>query len=181
MLHRRFGMLVVDSRAPSHKIPSGSVYDMWNCTCDCGNKTVSFGRNLRNGSTSSCGCQRVARQAEAKWTPKAETWTKQYLDAHGIEYTYQQTFPDLKGPNDGLLSYDFYLSDRNLLLELNGLQHYVPIEWFGGEPTFEQQVLNDRVKREYAESHGHRLYVIDTNRISEKKLVSELDKMLSGI
>lgn len=181
MLHKRFGLLVVDSRAPSHKIPSGSVYDMWNCTCDCGKKTVSFGRQLRNGHASSCGCQRVIRQAEAKWTPKAEIWAKQYFNEHDIDYAYQQTFPNLTGANNGLLSYDFYLADYNLLLELNGLQHYKPVDWFGGETTFKQQVVNDQTKRNYAEEHGYRLYVIDTDHISEKQLIGKLDKMLSEI
>ena len=29
---------------------------MWLCRCDCGNKTVVNGRNLRNNNTKSCGC-----------------------------------------------------------------------------------------------------------------------------
>lgn len=181
MLNRRFGRLVVESRAPSHKIPSGSVYDMWNCVCDCGNHTVSFGRNLRNGRIVSCGCNRVVMQAAAKWTPKAEIWARKYLDGRGIPYEYQHTFPGLEGPNGGLLSYDFWLKDFGILLELNGLQHYKPIDWFGGETTFRKQIANDEAKKLYAEDHGYQLIVIDTDRISEKKLLFKLDRILSGI
>ena len=181
MIGRYFGLLKVVARAPSHKVPSGAVYDMWHCVCKCGNTTVSFGRNLRSGRTSSCGCNRVVQQAKAKWTPKAETWTKSYLDDHGIGYIYQHTFPDLTGPNGGLLSYDFWLAESQVLLELNGLQHYEPIDWFGGEATFEKQIANDEAKRQYAEDHGYKLIVIDTDHISEKKLKSQLDKMLFEI
>ena len=29
---------------------------MWNCQCECGNKCVVSGKNLRSGAVSSCGC-----------------------------------------------------------------------------------------------------------------------------
>lgn len=181
MIGKRFGLLTVVSRAPSHKIPSGSVYDMWNCVCDCGRSTVSFGRNLRNGRTGSCGCERIRRQAEAKWTPKAESWTKAYLDDQYIDYEYQKTFSDLIGPNGGLLTYDFFLPDLNMCLELNGLQHYVAVEWFGGDVTLARQQANDAVKQSYAEQHGYRFVVIDTDHISHKSLIKKLDAVFFGI
>lgn len=28
----------------------------WNCVCDCGNEAVVLGRNLKSGTTRSCGC-----------------------------------------------------------------------------------------------------------------------------
>ena len=28
---------------------------------------------------------------------------------------------------------DFYLPDYNLFIEYNGIQHYIPIEYFGGK------------------------------------------------
>jgi len=32
---------------------------MWLCLCDCGNKSIVWGPNLRGGRTSSCGCLRA--------------------------------------------------------------------------------------------------------------------------
>lgn len=180
MVGKKFGRLTVVSRAPSHKTPSGPVLDMWNCVCDCGSKTVSIGRNLRKGKTTSCGCYRIERQAAAKFTPKAESWAKQYFDEHGIKYDYQKSFPGLFGFNGGLLSYDFYLVDMNVLLELNGLQHYEPVDWFGGEQTLMKQQHNDACKEEYARCHGYRYVVIDTNRMSKSKLYQVLDDALFG-
>jgi len=36
----------------------------WRCKCDCGNETVSSGRDLRNGIAKSCGC--YARELNSK-------------------------------------------------------------------------------------------------------------------
>lgn len=176
MLGKKFGKLTVVSRAPSHKIPSGGVYDMWNCICECGNTTVTFGRHLRNGKILSCGCTRALHQAEAGFSPKAEEWTKMYFDERGISYEYQKTFSGLVGKNGGLLSYDFYLPDISVLLELHGLQHYRPVDWFGGHDGFEKQQLHDSLKSEYARCHDYKLIVIPTDHISKKRLYDFLDE-----
>lgn len=178
MLHKKFGMLIVVSRATSHKIPSGSVYDMWNCKCDCGNETVTFGRHLRTGKIVSCGCTRAYLQSVANKQPKAERWTMDYLKKCNITYEYQKSFATLVGQNGGLLSYDFFLLDKNMLLELHGLQHYKPVEWFGGCEGFEKQQIHDKLKREYADVHGYVLIEIPTNRISQSKLISTLKKYI---
>ena len=50
----RYGNLVVVKRAESSKCGVA----MWESVCDCGNKTVVSGSNLRNGLVKSCGCLR---------------------------------------------------------------------------------------------------------------------------
>lgn len=174
MLHKKFGMLTVIGRAPSHKLPSGSVNDMWYCKCDCGNHTTTFGRHLRANKITSCGCIRAKRQAEAGREPKAEKWTREYLDEKQISYEYQKSFPDLIGVNDGLLSYDFWLSDKNILLELNGLQHYKPVDWFGGDEGFQKQQIHDKRKVDFAVKNRLRLIAIPTDHISKKSLIEQL-------
>ena len=47
----RFGRLTVLGRAGIYR---GNA--TWLCLCRCGNETIVMGANLRNGSTSSCGC-----------------------------------------------------------------------------------------------------------------------------
>lgn len=49
---RHFGKLEVLKRAENGK--NGAI--RWLCLCDCGNKTIVQGSNLKNGRTSSCGC-----------------------------------------------------------------------------------------------------------------------------
>ena len=52
MIGKRFGMATVVSRAGTNR--QGEA--MWQCLCDCGNKFITRGANLRTGNTKSCGC-----------------------------------------------------------------------------------------------------------------------------
>jgi hypothetical protein len=52
MARQRFGRLTVIRRAG---ITAGGIAT-WLCRCDCGNRTIVLGRNLRSGRTRSCGC-----------------------------------------------------------------------------------------------------------------------------
>lgn len=47
-----FGRLTVLSL--DHVNPKG--HTMWRCRCECGQETVVFGYNIKNGGSSSCGC-----------------------------------------------------------------------------------------------------------------------------
>lgn len=54
--------------------------------------------------------------------------------------------------SEALFFYDFFLPDQNILIEFHGLQHYKPIEHFGGEVTFQGVVKRDKEKEELASS-----------------------------
>lgn len=83
-----------------------------------------------------------------------------FLIKHNIKYTDQKTYDDLRGVNDGLLPYDFYLLKYNMLIEFQGEQHERPIEYFGGEEKFKIQQEHDSQKREYAKLHNIKLLEI---------------------
>jgi hypothetical protein len=51
MVGKRFGMLLVESRAVTQK----STWH-WNCLCDCGERVVVCGAELRKGTKTHCGC-----------------------------------------------------------------------------------------------------------------------------
>lgn len=56
---QRFGHLTVIRFAGAKRSSSGkSVYYLWECECDCGNRPLVYGNNLRQGGTLSCGCMR---------------------------------------------------------------------------------------------------------------------------
>lgn len=77
-----------------------------------------------------------------------------FLIKNDIEYIDQKTYDDLRGVNDGLLPYDFYLPKYNMLIEFQGEQHERPIEYFGGEEKFKIQKEHDKQKKEYAKLHN---------------------------
>lgn len=58
---KKFGRLTVISIADKTKYGY-----KWNCVCDCGNKIVAFGTNLRNHNTMSCGCYQKDRARETQ-------------------------------------------------------------------------------------------------------------------
>ncbi|MFM2394324.1 MAG: hypothetical protein RLZZ546_2306 [Bacteroidota bacterium] len=47
------------------------------------------------------------------------------------------------------LFFDFYLPDKNTLIEYNGIQHYEPVEVFGGLEKYKNQSFNDTKKLIY--------------------------------
>lgn len=84
---------------------------------------------------------------------KGEDAIQNYLKENNIVHFEQQKFSGLKGVYGGLLSYDFYLPDYNLLIEYQGEQHFRSIEYFGGEKAFIKQQEHDKRKRNYAKLH----------------------------
>lgn len=51
---KRFGNLVVESKAPIHITKGGQQVTMWNCRCDCGNTRVVPSGKLNNGEVVTC-------------------------------------------------------------------------------------------------------------------------------
>lgn len=99
------------------------------------------------------------------------------LIKYNIKYEDQKTFNDLRGINNGLLPYDFYLPKYNLIIEFQGEQHEHPIECFGGKEKFKVQQKHDKMKREYSKLHKINLLEIwyyDINNI-ENILIKELN------
>lgn len=56
LVGKRFGMLVVISRADDAILSSGRKITAWKCICDCGSYTTVMAANLTSGHTRSCGC-----------------------------------------------------------------------------------------------------------------------------
>lgn len=74
MLGMRFERLVVLKQAASDS--NGNA--KWHCQCDCGEKTISYGFNLRNKESKSCGCHSrdiLIKNATKHGMSKSPTWT----------------------------------------------------------------------------------------------------------
>ena len=55
MIGKKFNKLTVISRKGSDNLKNAT----WNCTCDCGNKSIATTTALKNGNKKSCGCLRI--------------------------------------------------------------------------------------------------------------------------
>lgn len=56
---RRYGRLLVLSKAARERSPAGRSVPLWNCVCDCGEPILVRGESLRTLNTQSCGCMRL--------------------------------------------------------------------------------------------------------------------------
>jgi hypothetical protein len=58
------------------------------------------------------------------------------------------------------LKFDFYIPSINLCIEYNGLQHYKPVDFFGGEIYYKGIVMRDNIKKEYCIKNNIKLLII---------------------
>ncbi|MGI6068917.1 MAG: AP2 domain-containing protein [Blautia sp.] len=81
---QRFGRWTVISRAKDYISPNGYKSTQFLCECDCGNRTIVRGCNLRNGKSKSCGCLQPESVAKANST-HGDTGSRLYRIWKGIK------------------------------------------------------------------------------------------------
>lgn len=128
----RYGHLLV-----VEYVGSSNGYAEWQCLCDCGQKVIVRGSNLRNGNTQSCGCHTLS---------KGEDIIKTFLLDKNITFIQQKTFSSLVGNSGYYLKFDFFLPKFNTCIEFQGKQHFQSIDYFGGEDEFQKRQLYDQKK-----------------------------------
>lgn len=81
------------------------------------------------------------------------------LRQHNIFYEIEKAACGMK--HDGYsLRFDFYLPQKNIAIEWDGVQHYKPVPYFGGRAGLLKQKENDRRKNRYCLAYGIKLYRI---------------------
>jgi ssDNA-binding Zn-finger/Zn-ribbon topoisomerase 1 len=68
------------------------------------------------------------------------------------------------------LELDFYLPEYNIGVECQGEQHFISVEYFGGEEGLQYIQANDNIKKQLCEEHNLRLFYINYNDNIEKKM-----------
>ena len=94
---------------------------------------------------------------------KPEKRIKTFLDKKYVlnkTYFKEYTFDNFKSEKGGHFRYDFYIPSKNLLIEYNGEQHYLPKKKFGGIKQLKIQRHHDWLKRKYARNNGYKLLTI---------------------
>jgi len=104
-----------------------------------------------------------------------ERTTQQVLEELNLAFETQKTFEDLKDKT--YLRFDFYLPDDNICIEYQGKQHYEPIDYFGGEEGFKEQLKRDNLKRQFCKENNIKLIEIPYDETDIKEfLMNELNK-----
>lgn len=107
------------------------------------------------------GCQKCTQS-------KGENEIRNILEFKNIKYISQKMFDDCK--NIKKLPFDFYLPNHNTCIEFDGEQHYKINEFFGGEKSFKELQLRDKIKDEYCLNNNIHLLRIKYNENIEEKL-----------
>lgn len=76
LLGKRFGRLTVLELSEPRFSGNGRRINMWECQCDCGNKTIVSTSHLTSGHTFSCGCAHKEQMEKWKTVRKTHGKTK---------------------------------------------------------------------------------------------------------
>lgn len=98
-----------------------------------------------NGHLTGNGCP-VCKQS------KCERQIKKILKDNAINF-----IPQYKPTWLCNMSLDFFLPDKNIAIEVQGLQHYKPVKYWGGEITFQKVVERDKKKKTLCEENNVKL------------------------
>jgi len=134
---------------------------------DCGNSWFATLSNLLYNKTGCPFCK----------MSKGEKLIKKYLDDNKILYRSEFRFTDLK--NSRPLPFDFYLPDYNMCIEYDGIQHFIPIEYFGGEKSLIYNQMIDKKKSDYCSEKGIKL--VRLTYLDIKKIRQLLDEVFNEL
>ena len=172
MIGQSFGTLTVISLNEEETKRTGT--SCYNCLCSkCNQIKVIRATNLRQGVTQGCSCEKMSH---------GERKISQILKELNINFLTQKTFQDyINKYNNSNFKMDFYLPDYNCCIEYNGIQHYTPVEFFGGEKEFKYRQDLDEQKRQYCLKHNIKYIVIpytDYKELNKQYIQNKLKEVM---
>lgn len=78
---------------------------------------------------------------------KGEKKIRDWLNVNNIHFYSEYRFIDCKSKHP--LPFDFYIPNKNVLIEYDGKQHYEINEFFGGQHAFNELRMHDEIKNRY--------------------------------
>lgn len=78
--------------------------------------------------------------------------------------------------------FDIYFPKYNIAVEYNGIQHYIPIEHFGGQLKFQMQLEYDELKRQKCKENNCTLFEIkyDYNDKDYQELINNIQEIINN-
>lgn len=124
--------------------------------CSCGNEFITSFTNYERNNVNhcfSCSCKESS----------GERIIRDFLDDNNIVYIQEKRFDDCRDKKP--LPFDFYLPDKNVIIEFDGIQHFKEVETMDHKTT----KRHDGIKNKYCDSNHIDLIRIpywDGNNIS---------------
>ena len=118
--------------------------------------------------TSKTGCPRCRESYGERLIAK-------YLSELNIVFKKEYSFKGSK------YRFDFYLPNHNVLIEFHGIQHYIPVEKFGGVDGHFATVTRDFAKLILAKKKNIPLLVFSYEDLLNDKLIDNLKEELSKL
>lgn len=107
---------------------------------------------------SGSGCRKCSES-------KGEKEIRGFLEKNKIEFSREHIFLNCK--NKSHLRFDFYLPSRRTVIEFDGIQHFQPVEYFGGVTAYNLLKENDKIKNDYCEENYINLIRIRYDQIDK--------------
>lgn len=134
-----FGLLKVIERAGSDN--RGEA--LWECECECGQRRVVLGSNLRSSHTFSCGCERRSRGERA---------VEMLLKSNNLSFETEKTM--FKYSSGYPAKFDFYVGN-SYLIEYDGETHYKSnLHGWHNETQLAQQQERDVIKNQWCKDNN---------------------------
>jgi len=100
-------------------------------------------------------------------TSTGELDIKRYLIDNGVHFKQQMSFNECRYIRP--LRFDFWLPEYNICIEYDGVQHFKPVNHFGGNNSLELYKKKDKIKDDWCDDMNIKLIRIKyTDIVSEK-------------
>lgn len=106
---------------------------------------------------------------------KGESIIEQFLTNKNIKYYYEYPIC-LNEETGGYLRADFYLEEKNTVIEFDGIQHFKPVKYWGGVEGLKNVKKRDSLKNKYCKENNIKLIRIKYNDL--KKIEDILENNL---
>lgn len=145
--------------------------------CECGETFERVWSAVKSSSTFNL-CPKCSQKLfGSSYSKTVEEW----LIQNNIDYEVEKTFEDCR--NKLKLPFDFYIPSLDILIEVDGEQHFRPVN-FGGmtdekaKLIFTQTINRDDMKNKWCKKHNKTLIRISYLDIKDKSYVDKLKTIL---
>lgn len=171
LTNQRFGKLTALYPIGQKKEYSNrSMY--WHCRCDCGTEKDVSSESLTRGHVYSCGCLQS----------RGEFIIRTILNDLQIGYETQKVFSSCINPKTGAYyRFDFYIPDKDLLIEYDGEQHFgikINENFWATEEHYKTLKYNDEQKNKWCRKNHYsliRIPYLDLDKINKKYMVDVIE------